>query len=164
QPATGGKAQYSFITTKYGRENNIMSATWTNDIGRRFSSVTIMGQKQGDEDTEAGGHNVQAVLTDNTFPFPKPYVATVEHDGQDPKNYAKLILDGQKFDGWQLELKVPGHAQNGKNYQVNAVCHVKDEVLDINKDLLCYGRTFELDKNAGAFTTLRLSRLGVMPA
>jgi prophage tail gpP-like protein len=162
-PVTGGKSTFSFVTTRDGRNNNVMSAMLTEDISRGYKSVTVMGQRQGTDDIEAGGQNVLAIVTDESFPIRKPYVATVEYDGQDPKNYGKLVLDGMRFEAWQLELKVPGHSQDGKNYQVNTVCHVKDEVLGINSDLLCYGRTFELDKNHIS-TSLRLSRLGVMPA
>jgi prophage tail gpP-like protein len=162
-PATGGKAQFSFITTKDGLNNNVLSATLTEDIGRSYKTVKVMGQRQGNDETEAGGQNVLATVTNQGFPFTKPYVATIEHDGQDPTNYARIILDSMRFDEWQLELKAPGHSQNGRNFQVNAVCHVTDEVLGVNADLLCYGRTYEPDKN-GAFTTLKIGRLGVMPS
>lgn len=163
-PEARGKAQFSFITETSGVGNNILGAELDEDISRRHSSVTVMGQRQGDDDIDAGSHNILATISDNTFPIRKPYVATIEHDGMDPKNYAKLIIDGERFDGWRLTLKVPGHSQNGMNYRVNAVCHVKDEVLGLNTNLLCYGRDFELNKQAGACTTLRLGRLGVVPS
>jgi prophage tail gpP-like protein len=122
----------------------------------------VTGQIQGMDAMDAEDINIEAVLTDSTFPFKKPYVVKIEHDGMDPKNYGRLIMDGMKFASWCLEDKVYDHSQNGRNYQVNAVYHVKDEVLGVNADLLCYGRTFEMGKD-GVFTTLRLSKLGVMP-
>jgi len=162
-PASGGKARFSFVCTKAGRNNNILRATLTDDIGKRYKTVTVMSQSQGEVSLDVGDHNIEASITDASFPFAKTYVATVDLDKQDPQNYARLIMDGQKFEGWQFELKVPEHSQNGKNYTVNAVCHVQDEILGLNADLLCHGRTFELDKN-GISTTLRLSKLGVLPA
>ena len=169
QPVTGGKARFHMTTNKKGLNNTIMSATLNDDISRRYKTVTVMGQKQGSDNMDPGMDsmsdqwaNFEGIATDASFPFTKPYVATVEHDGQDPNNYAHLIMDGMQFASWCLEIKTFAHSQNGRNYQVNAVYHVKDEVLGVNADLLCYGRTFEMGKD-GVFTTLRLSKLGVMP-
>jgi len=162
-PVSGGKSQFVFICSKEGRTNNILRATLTDDISKRYERVTLMAQSQGMNSLDVGDHNIEASIYDSSFPFVKVYVATVDIDKKNPHNYAKLIMDGQKFEGWQLELKVPEHSQNGKNYTVNAVCHVQDEILDLHADLLCHGRTFELDKN-GISTTLKLSKLGVMPA
>lgn len=164
EPATGGPAEFFLTNTREGLRNNIISASLTDDISRRYSSVTITGQVQGQDDLGPGEHNVEAYLADPAFPFPKPYVATVDLDSQDPQAYARVIMDGQQFDSWLLEVKTHGHTQNGRVYQVNQICHVRDELLGINQDLLCYGRVFEKDKDQGAFTTLRLSRPGVLPA
>jgi prophage tail gpP-like protein len=167
EPMTGGKAQYFLTNTRDGKgSNNIISASLNDDISKCYKTVAVVGQKQGHDDLMASEINVQTPIpvTDPTFPFAKYYVATVQNDGQDPKNYAKVLMSGQKFDGWQYEAKTYGHGQNGKNYQVNAIYHVRDEVLNLNEDLLGYGRTFEMDKNAGVTTTLKLSKLGVLPA
>lgn len=164
EPAAGGKAEFFLTNTRDGLHNNIISATLIDDISRRYSSVTITGQVQGDDGIGVGDHNVEAFLPDPSFPFAKPYVAAVDLDSQDPQAYARVIMDGQQFDSWLLENKVSGHTQNGRVYQVNQIYHVQDELFGINNDLLCYGRVFEMDKDRGVFTTLRLSKPGVLPA
>jgi prophage tail gpP-like protein len=166
EPATSGAAQCFLTCTKQNSAgNNIISARHIDDISRRYKTVTAVGQRQGEDDIEPQDINVpSATVSDETFPFAKPYVAEVHNGAQSLKNYAKVLMDGQKFDGWNLEVKTYGHAQNGLNYQVNTVCHVRDEVLGINQDLLCYGRVFEMSKEEGATTTLQLSQLGVLPA
>ncbi len=164
EPATGGKAEFFLTNTRQGSHNNIISASLTDDISRRYSSVTITGQVQGDDFMGPGEHNVEAFLPDPAFPFAKPFVAAVDLDSQDPRAYARILMDGQRFDSWLLEVKTHGHAFNGRVYQVNQIYHVVDQLLGINADLLCYGRVFEKDKDRGAFTTLRLSQPGVLPA
>jgi hypothetical protein len=76
-----------------------------------------------------------------------------------------MIMAGQQYEGWQMEVKTPAHSQNGRNYSVNEVYHVqiKNDVMNINSDLLCHGRAFDLDKN-NITTTLKLSKLGAIPA
>jgi len=177
EPAKGGKAQYFLTTRKDGRNNNILSANLCDDISRRYKTVTVLGQKQGGDAYGSGQDNLdqdwntlisdefnlEATVTDPTFPFNKPFVAMIEHDSQDLEKYARLLMNGMLFEGWHLEIKTFGHSQNGKVYQVNEVYHVQDEVLGINQDLLCYSRTFEKSKQ-GVFTTLKLSKLGLLPS
>lgn len=163
EPATGGKAEFQFRNALDGRENNIVRASLIDDISRRYKTIHITGQEQGADDIPAGGQNLSGAAIDPSFPFEKPYVAAIDLDSSDPAKYARIIMDGQIFDGFSLELTVKGHSQNGKVYQVNTICHVYDEALRINEDLLCYARTFVKSKS-GAHTTLKLSRPGVLPA
>jgi prophage tail gpP-like protein len=162
QPITEGKPGFSLISRKDGRSNNIISATLTEDYSQRYSQVTVMGQSDGDY--EGKGYNIKSTIKDASFPFYKPYVAILEHDGQKPDAYARIIMEDQKFKGYELEIKTPYHGQNGANYQVNAMYHVEHDDLKINGDFVCYHRTFSRSKLEGSTTMVRLAKPGVTPA
>lgn len=164
QPRTSGAADFTLINCRQGKDNNVIEGEKTDDISRRYSKITVMGQRQGTEVWEAEDTNVTGTMEDGTFPFYKPFVAEITHDGQDPEKYAQILMDKQLFDGFNLSYKTYGHSQAGKNYTINAVCHVEDDALDVNGDSLIYERVFEMDKNQGVFTTLKMSHLGVLPA
>ncbi|OGU18145.1 MAG: hypothetical protein A2076_06020 [Geobacteraceae bacterium GWC2_53_11] len=61
-----------------------------------------------------------------------------------------------------LEYTVPNHSQNGKNYTVNKLATVKDEINKITGTYLVYGRTLNFDKQSGSTTTLRLGPPGLI--
>lgn len=157
EPLTSGKAEYALIKGK-----NILEGERVRDVSRRYKTVTVTGQQQGTDLFGPEDINVSGVATDADFPFAKPFVAQAEHDGQDPQKYAKVLMEKQQFEGFALNYKTHSHSQNGKNWQVNAVCHVLDDKFSIDDDFLIYGRTFEMSRD-GVFTTLKLSRLGILP-
>lgn len=160
EASTSEKAEYSLINRKSGRGNNVISGDRTRDISRRYSKIVVMSQKQGIDDRTEQEINVKEELPDPSVPFYKPYVTSVSTDGQDLKKYAKTIQEGQQSDGLSLGYRTYGHSQNNRNWQVNAICHVEDEIFKINGDFLITARTFEMSKE-GAYTTLQLSKPGV---
>jgi prophage tail gpP-like protein len=169
QPVTAGEPEFTLIRRKSGKGNNIKGGGRKRDISRRYSRVKVIGQKQGSDSLTSTDLNVEGVYEDKDFPFYKPFVATTEYDGQDPIKYAKILAENQQFNGNQFTYTVRGHSQGTKNYQVNKVCHVIDETL-VNKDgstvddnFLIYSRVFERSKESGTTTTLKLSKLGVLP-
>ena len=58
--------------------------------------------------------------------------------------------------------KVGRHSQNGQNWAINKFCNIKDEKQGIDGDYLIYGRTFELSKQDGPTTTLKLGTPGLI--
>lgn len=157
EPLTSGKAEY---TLTHGE--NILEAERIRDLSKRYKTVTIMGQQQGTDLFGPEDINISGVVEDADFPFAKPFVAQAEHDGLTPQKYAKILMEKQQFEGFVLSYKTHSHSQNGKNYQVNAICHIQDEKFSIDNDFLIYGRTFEMSRD-GVFTTLKLSKLGILP-
>lgn len=77
-----------------------------------------------------------------------------------------MLMEKHRFDGFKLQYKVARHSQEGRNWAINEMCHVTDEVLITDKgvsiagDYLIYGREFEMSKR-GSYTTLRLGYPGV---
>jgi prophage tail gpP-like protein len=164
QPRTSGAARYVLISRLDGADNNVIEADRTRDISKRYSKVVATGQRQGTDAWDLDDINVFATVEDPTFPFYKPFVVAVDHDGQHPERYARVLMDKQRFEGFTLSYKTAGHSQAGRNWQVNEICRVIDDPWQIDADHLIYGRTFELSKTDGVTTTLLLSHPGVLPA
>lgn len=162
KPRNGGKPLYYLYTRKSDPGgNNVLEGKRVRDISRRYSKISVIGQQQGMDDFGADEINAEDVVTDPEFPFDKPYVATDNNDAQSPRLRAQMMMERMKFDGFQLEYRVAGHSQNGRNYRINEMCRVIDEHFGIEGDYLIYGRTFELS-GQGTFTTLKLSVPGVV--
>jgi prophage tail gpP-like protein len=162
KPKDGGVPQYTFIRRKSDpRENNVLEGTLDKNISRRYSKVTIVGQQQGTDSTGAGDISTIYSATDPAFPFYKPYVAVDNNDAKSPKLRAQMMLEKQKYQGFQISYRVRGHSQNGKNYAINEMCHVIDEKWKLDGDYLIYGRTFEMSKQ-WAFTTLKIGLPGAI--
>ncbi|MDP2166779.1 MAG: hypothetical protein Q8J64_00420 [Thermodesulfovibrionales bacterium] len=156
EPATSGEAAFKLVCRKDGQGNNVIEGERVLDYSKRYSKVTVSGQTQD-------GKPVKDFVLDTDVKRHKPFIGQIEFDGQSPKKYANILLNKQRFEGFQLRYKTDGHGQGSRNFQVNSICHVKDEVFGLDENMLIYGRTFEMSK-AGVFTTLKLSKLGVLPA
>jgi len=163
KPRTGGAPLYRLIRRKSDpRENNVESGNLVENIARRYSKYVITGQQQGTDSISPEGINTPpTTVTDPTFPFYKPYYETDQNDGQSPLKHARMRMEQNRFEGFQLQYTVPFHSQNGENWRINEICHVTDEDLEIDGDYLIYSRTFKLDKS-GSYTELKLSYPGVV--
>lgn len=162
KPRNGGKPLYYLYTRKSDLgENNVLEGDRVRDISRRYSKISVIGQQQGTDDYGSDDINTEGTVTDATFPFYKPYIATDNNDSQSPKLRAQMMMERMKFDGFQLKYRVSGHGQNGRNYRINEMCRVIDEHFGIDGNYLIYGRTFERS-DQGTFTTLKLSYPGVV--
>lgn len=162
-PRRQGKAAFSLVCNLSGAGNNIIEGEETDDLSQRYSEVHVIGQVSADESLEPGDTSVSGTSRDAGFPFKKPFYAELTGDGREPAKHAALIMNQQRFQGRQLVYKVPGHSQDGRNWQVNEFVRVKDEVLGISGSYLIYSRAFERSKEGGTTTTLKLSEPGVMP-
>lgn len=163
QPKIGGQPSCTIVMTRSGQGGNAVRGELVEDISKRYSKVVVLSQGQGDEadGNDAGRINTRSVVEDKTFPFYKPYVTRLTHDAQSPALHARLLRDKQRHDGLQLIYRVPRHSQNSRNWAINELCQVRDEVLGVDGTYLIYGRTFELSKQ-GCYTTLKLGTPGVV--
>ena len=164
RPLAGGQAAFSVEVRREGGNVTVLEGELVQDISRRFSRVIVIGQSQGHEDHggDATKVNSKATRDDTTFPFYKPFVTKMTNDSQSPPLHARLLLEKQKHDGFQLQYKAPFHSVNGRNWRINQLCRVKDEVLGIDGTYLIFGRTFELSKTGGSTTRLKLGYPGVV--
>jgi len=113
------KQTLDLITKKDGIRNNILDGEQVRDISKRYKTVTVTGQQQGYDSLTIDDINVTGTAVDDTFPFAKLFKAKIDLDGKNPDAYARVLLEKQQFEGYQLRYTVDGHSQRNKNYQVN---------------------------------------------
>lgn len=170
RPLAKGTPEYTLQMMKSGTGNNVIESDVTEDISRCYSKVIVVGQRQGnDSDTGASAINTTTgVNTDSTFPFYKLFVAKECNDNVSPAMRARIIMEKQRREGTQLLYTVGRHSQNGQNWQINKFAHIKDEVQSLNGvqgidgNYLIYGRMFELTKQSGPITKLKLGEPGLI--
>lgn len=164
RPKAKGAPLYTLTCTRGGEGNNAESGEATDDISRRYSKITVIGQAQGhdSDDMDTGKINApKKVVLDPEFPFYKPLVVTINNDSQTPALYARMLLEKQRHDGNQLTYTVPGHSQEGTNFRINELAMVHDELLGKHGTFLIYARTFKRTRQ-GTTTTLKLGPPGLV--
>jgi prophage tail gpP-like protein len=184
RPMAKGEPEYTLQIDRAGKGNNVIESEVVDDISRRFSKVTVMGQQQGNQQQgnqqqgnqqqgnqqqgnqrtflAAGINTPSGIWIDTEFPFYKPFVCIDNNDSLSPKEHARLIMEKQRREGLKIIYAVGRHSQNGQNWTINKFCHVSDEVQGIDGDYLIYGRTFELNKKDGPTTKLKLGLPGLI--
>ncbi len=162
RPLAKGEPSFSLTLRKSGRGNNVIESETVNDISRRYSKVLVVGQQQGNNETAADQINISGSHEDSTYPFQKLYVTRHNDDSVSPNMRARMIMEKQRREGAQLTYTVGRHQQNGINWSVNSICRVVDEAQNIEGDYLIYGRTFEMNKQTGPITRLRLGAPGIV--
>jgi prophage tail gpP-like protein len=163
RPKAGGEPAFFLTCNEDGNGNNTNEGELLEDISKRYSKVTIISQGQGFDDDGMDTNKVNTPVSrdDKTFPFYKPFVTRLTNDSQSPELAARLLLEKQQHEGFQLSYKVPRHSQNGRNWTINELATVRDEKLGLNDTYLIFGRVFELTKE-GMFTRLKLGYPGVV--
>jgi prophage tail gpP-like protein len=172
RPMVGGDPEFRVIFNRNGSGNNATSAEVVEDYSKRYSKVMVISQRQAtlDDGLDVSASFVggaSGTVTDDSFPFYKPFVQLSHNDSQTPKQHARLLLEKMRHDGLQLSYEMPRHSQNGVNLGLNRLCQVQDDInlvggKPINGVYLISGRTLRGDKQNGPMTTLRLSPPGLV--
>ena len=162
RPKAAGAPDYHLVRRRDGRGNNTLRSSRVRDLSCRYSRITVLGQQQGDDLLGADEINTRATVRDPEVPFHKPRVTESSCDGLSPAQEARLLLERQRADALQLTYRVAGHAQNGRNWTINRLCRLQDEPRGIDGVFLIVARTFELSKEEGRTTELRLGLPGVI--
>lgn len=166
RPRITGIPGFSVTTSLGGKSNNVESGEEIIDTSRCYSKITIVSQVQG---LEEHGQDVtkinpqKKVAINKDFPFYKPMVAKLNNDSQTPELYARMLLEKQRHDGYSLAYTVPLHSQDGRNWAINELCTVNDEVLDVRRTMLIYSRRFRKTKQ-GSWTDIKLGPPGLVMA
>ena len=162
RPKKSGKPIYHIRISKDGIGNNAKKGTFAKDISRRSSKVIVIGQQDGGNGSDGDDFNIDGVRTDKTFPFHKPHVFVLDHSAGSATHFAKLIMEKERADGFELSYEVQGFTQGGRNFAINQFCEVYDEAFDLNDVYLIYSRTFSRDKQGGSYSSLRLGPAGLL--
>jgi len=165
RPKTKGKALYTLMNTISGKGNCISAAEETFDISQSYSKVTVIGPvKVKDRYGPVVMEDVPTTVVDETFPFYKPFVTKLYSDSETPDLYARMLLEKQRKEGYQLIYNVPGHSQGKTNFMINELAQVKDEMLEREGLFLIYNRKFKRSKLTGTTTELKLGPVGLVTA
>jgi len=159
------KGEPAFVLQLKIREsagNNVLDSELSDDISRRYSQITVLGQQQGRDGLAAAGIKTKNSRTDEEFPFYKPFVQTNNNDDLSPALLARLMMEKGRQEGWQYCVTVARHSQAGRNWTINELVRVTDEVQGLDGVYLIYGRTFDLDKNLGPSTRLKIGKVGMV--
>ena len=166
RPKDSGAAAFALTHRLDGRGNNILAGEMIDDISKRYSQVTVVGQKQGTDVLSATQINIETPIPikDDSFPFYKPFFLKDEYGGDQPELQARLALEKMRHDGFRLSYTVAGHSQGNKNWTINELAHVKDEDPNfaLDNEHLIYGRTFSKSEDKGTVTKLRLGFPGMI--
>jgi prophage tail gpP-like protein len=164
RPKAGGAEDFRLLRLRSGQGNTILSGGRTRDISQRYSQITVLGQQQGSDAIGADEINTAATVNDPEMVIFKPGVFQNDNDTQSPAQHARMLLEKQRMASLQFSYRVQGHAQEGKNWRINRLCRVHDEILRpaANGIFLITGRSFELDKQSGRSTEVRLGLPGVI--
>jgi prophage tail gpP-like protein len=163
RPKAKGEPAYTLTCRKDGQGNNVLDGSETIDVSRRYSKVVVIGQQQGQDDfSGATDINTRAEAIDEAFPFYKPYVTQDNNDSQSPPLHARMIMERQRHEGYQLDYTVQGHGQDGNNWRINELCRVRDEQFALDGVYLIYARTFSRSKQSGTTTRLKLGAPGLV--
>ncbi len=168
RPLAKGAPEYTLTLLKSGAGNNVIEAEVIEDISKRYSKYRIVGQQQGSqgylEAVKINTNNDSTPAIDAEFPFYKPFVAMDNNDNVSPTMRARILMEKHRREGTQLIYTVGRHSQNGQNWMMNKFCHIKDEKQGLDGDYLIYGRTFEMDKQTGPITKVKLGKPGLVAA
>ncbi len=162
RPKSSGKTDFNIVQRKDGKGNNCFYSHCLKDISKRYSVVNVISNGQGIDTTPTSELIIAASVPDDTFPFYKPFYVIESSGAMTPQRQARMIMDMQRRQGLQLTYKVYGHTQNGKNWAINKLCSVDDEVNKLHGTYFIYGRKFCLSKEEGKFTELRLGLPGLI--
>jgi prophage tail gpP-like protein len=166
RPMVKGEPEYALTMLKTGKGNNVTESEVIEDISKCYSKYTVLGQQQGSqgylEATQINTNNNSTPCIDADFPFYKPFVTLDNNDNVSPAMRARMLMEKHRREGEKLIYTVGRHSQNKQNWMINKFCHIKDEVQGLDGDYLIYGRTFELSKQDGPTTKIKLGLPGLI--
>ncbi len=153
---------FNIVNRFDGRGNNCFYSNYHPDLSKRYSVVNVISSCQGIDAKPTSQLTTAASVADPSFPFYKPFY-TIENSGiMTPQRQARMIMDMQRRQGFQLTYKVYGLTQNGRNWSINELCSVDDEENDLRGTYFIYGRRFVQNKEEGKYTELRLGLPGLL--
>ncbi len=156
---TSGSPDYSFYLyrgQKQASRNNVLSIEEDDNISKRYSQVEVVGQVQGEDDIEPGGHSIIGKASDKGFPFYKPLVKEANPHMGSVKSQAVHETLKRKAEGYRITVTAPRHGQDGKNFRANRIAFVEDDALGVRGNFLVLKRTFRYDKRGGQRTEMTL--------
>lgn len=146
-----------------GQKNNILDLDYEDDIRRRWSEVTVLGQGTGNETDMAAPH-IRAVARDARAAFYRPIIRDAAHlDGtaQAQARADKLLADSI-FESILTTVRVRGHrTDSGAVWEPGMRVRLVAPALRLDVDTLLARRTLNRDRRGGTTTRLYLRPWGL---
>lgn len=141
-----------------GSGNNILEIEYKNDMAKRYSEITVLGQNH------SGKHNLKGVAKDAAVKIRRPLMI-VEHDVADAaeaERKAKKKLADSRLHGMTLTVTVRGHRTSDgilwtPGQRVRLLC----EPLGLDGIYFLTARNFSASRTQAAQTRLTLKEDGV---
>ena len=146
-----------------GTKNNVLELSFEEDVRRRYSEVTVLGQGTGDEHSGAQPA-LRAVARDARAGFYRPLIrdaARLETAAQAQARANKLLSDSI-FESWLVTARVRGHrTDSGAVWEPGMRIRLVSPPLGLDVDAMLARRTLTCDRRNGAVTTLYLRPWGL---
>lgn len=160
-PDYGRPVDAELVCVSDGTKNNVLSLDFEENITRRHSEVTILGQSTGSEDDEART-TLKSVAYDGAAWFYRPLIRDeghVDSDGSARDRARKTLSDGV-FESLACTVKVHGHRTDaGELWEPGMHIRLRAEKL-CDASFLLARRTLSCGRD-GRTTTLTLKPWGV---
>ena len=144
-----------------GSENNVLSLEVETSVSERYSEVTVLGQKPGDEE-EDGSNSLRATARDADMArtWKRPMV-TVDHGADSTdicRSRARKLLADSRLTGLTITARVHGHriGEGGALWRPGQRVALVSEPHGLDGVFFLMARRFSLDRQEGTMTTLTL--------
>ncbi len=158
-----GFGKETFFIYNADGNGNVIDFEKNDDASQQYSRVVVIGQQRSSIDTGTQVLNKKATVTDPAFPFTKPLVVTTDTAAKTPEAQARMIMEQQRIDGFNVSYTVGGHSQRGNLWQPDTICAVDDQRLGLREELVVYGRTFNFERSRKT-TKIVLGKMGYRAA
>ncbi len=142
--------------------NNVLTLAVEEDISRRYSEITVLGQSCGDELEEART-TIRASARDSGAAYKRPCIVdagSCDTVAEARKLARKRLADGI-FESLRISATVAGHVTSaGALWEPGMRVHVYAPPLAVERDMMLTRRTFRGGRE-GTFTDLQLKPWGV---
>lgn len=151
----------SSIVENAAAHNNVLSVALTDDLSKRYSKITVVGQREGSEFISADGHDIYEPEKDGTFPYSSKHLVIQREckTPQEARQLAKIEMQKRIAASWRLKLDVIGHSQDGNNYRANEACEAVIEPHGVTGKFIVLGRRFIYSEADGQKTALELGKI-----
>jgi len=165
QSASGISDDSTTIINRLGENlNNVLSASFTNDISKLFNSYNVRAQQNmlalnasGDISTQALADSGGAAAFDKSIRESRVLNIIAENatNADSCEKRAKWQRGINRAKAFQYNINVVGHSKNdGSIWKLNRLHNVEDDFAKVNGQLLLNRITFKMDLNTGNTTEL----------
>lgn len=153
---------YLYANPQLAGRNNVLSASLTDDLSKRYSKITVVGQREGSDFIPADSHDLSKTVADGSWPCAYSKHLVIQRECKTPQEalqLARIEMKKRIASAWRLKLDVIGHSQDGNNYRANEACEAVIEPHGVSGKFIILGRRLTYSEAAGQKTALELGKI-----